>query len=84
MPAFPAGSTKGRDPEPPVPSGARPYREDEAASSPPKGIRQWFRDWRNRARARNELMRFSDRELRDIGINRTDAWREIRKSLWRI
>ncbi|MBX6366335.1 MAG: DUF1127 domain-containing protein [Rhodospirillales bacterium] len=39
--------------------------------------------WRERARARAELARLTDRELRDIGISRCDVYREIWKPFWR-
>ena len=38
--------------------------------------------WRARARDRQELARLSDRMLRDIGITRLDAERELRKPFW--
>jgi len=39
--------------------------------------------WRQRLRARRELMARSDRELRDIGITRSDAHQEADKPFWR-
>lgn len=39
--------------------------------------------WRRRARERADLARFSERELRDIGISAADAWREVNKPFWR-
>ncbi|HEX6979794.1 MAG TPA: DUF1127 domain-containing protein [Alphaproteobacteria bacterium] len=36
-----------------------------------------------RARERRELLAMSDRDLRDIGLTRLDAWREANKPLWR-
>ena len=40
-------------------------------------------EWRRSLRERRELERLSDRELRDIGLNHADVWRETRKPLWR-
>jgi uncharacterized protein YjiS (DUF1127 family) len=40
-------------------------------------------EWRRRARGRTELAALSDRELRDIGMTRYDARREIGKPFWR-
>jgi uncharacterized protein YjiS (DUF1127 family) len=52
--------------------------------------RQWFqslrallREWRRRARSRDELAALCDRCLRDIGATRYDAHREINKPFWR-
>jgi uncharacterized protein YjiS (DUF1127 family) len=42
-----------------------------------------FRKWRSRARGRRDLAALSDRSLRDIGLSRSDALREIRKPFWR-
>jgi len=39
--------------------------------------------WRSRARGRRDLAALSDRCLRDIGLSRSDALREIRKPFWR-
>ena len=41
------------------------------------------REWRRRARRRQELARLDDRMLRDIGVTRVDAWQEINKPFWR-
>ncbi len=38
---------------------------------------------RQAARERAELLRLSERELRDIGISRVDAIREADRPLWR-
>jgi uncharacterized protein YjiS (DUF1127 family) len=40
-------------------------------------------EWRRRARERRELAALCDRCLRDFGVNRYDANREIRKPFWR-
>jgi len=39
--------------------------------------------WRQRSRARRELLARSERELRDIGITRCDAHQEAKKPFWR-
>ena len=39
--------------------------------------------WRDRARQRMELARLDDRLLRDIGVPRADAARELGKPFWR-
>ncbi|MFZ2068761.1 MAG: DUF1127 domain-containing protein [Xanthobacteraceae bacterium] len=40
-------------------------------------------EWRRRARSRHELAVLCDRCLRDIGANRYDVDREVRKPFWR-
>jgi uncharacterized protein YjiS (DUF1127 family) len=61
-----------------------------ARSISPAPSRQWLADlftlvnvWRRRARGRQELAALSDRCLRDIGLTRYDALREVRKPFWR-
>jgi uncharacterized protein YjiS (DUF1127 family) len=39
--------------------------------------------WRDRSRARWELMRLDDRLLSDVGLTRADVYRETHKALWR-
>lgn len=39
--------------------------------------------WHERARERRQLLAMTDRDLRDLGISRVDAWREANKPLWR-
>lgn len=39
--------------------------------------------WWRRVEDRNRLLIMSERELRDIGLSRQDADREIRKPFWR-
>lgn len=36
-----------------------------------------------RSRSRRALAAFDDHQLRDIGLTRTDAWRESSKCFWR-
>jgi uncharacterized protein YjiS (DUF1127 family) len=40
-------------------------------------------EWRRLSRSRADLARLDDRMLRDIGLTRADAWREINKPFWR-
>ncbi len=42
-----------------------------------------FKEWRRRAHGRRELAALNDRCLRDIGLTRYDANREVRKPFWR-
>jgi uncharacterized protein YjiS (DUF1127 family) len=42
-----------------------------------------IRQWRDRAREREALAQMSDRELRDIGLSRTDILGELAKPFWR-
>ena len=39
--------------------------------------------WRDRVRERRELARFTDRELRDVGLTWSDIALEVRKPFWR-
>ncbi|MFY9693224.1 MAG: DUF1127 domain-containing protein [Xanthobacteraceae bacterium] len=39
-------------------------------------------EWQRRSRSRQELEGLSDATLRDIGITRCDAHREIHKPFW--
>jgi uncharacterized protein YjiS (DUF1127 family) len=45
--------------------------------------REGFLRWRERRRSRQMLLTLGDRELRDIGLTRLDAWQEWRKPFWR-
>jgi uncharacterized protein YjiS (DUF1127 family) len=42
-----------------------------------------FHAWRQRYRSRRELAQWSDRELHDIGISRSDIAYEAEKPFWR-
>lgn len=42
-----------------------------------------LREWRRRSRSRAALAALDDRMLRDIGVTRCDARREIDKPFWR-
>ena len=48
-----------------------------------RALSRCSRDWRRRIRSRAELLRFSDRQLRDIGVTRADVAREHAKPFWR-
>ena len=39
--------------------------------------------WQERALERRHLMALDDRLLKDIGVNRLDAWQEFNKPFWR-
>jgi uncharacterized protein YjiS (DUF1127 family) len=39
--------------------------------------------WRERHRAREELTHWTERDLHDIGISRSDVMREAEKPFWR-
>ncbi|HET6839573.1 MAG TPA: DUF1127 domain-containing protein [Bradyrhizobium sp.] len=39
--------------------------------------------WRARWRARRELTRWTDRDLRDVGVSWSDVVREAEKPFWR-
>jgi uncharacterized protein YjiS (DUF1127 family) len=45
-------------------------------------LRVLLAEWRRRARSRHELAALCDRCLRDIGVTRYDADREMRKPFW--
>ena len=40
-------------------------------------------EWRRRYRSRRQLRMLSDHMCKDIGISRTDAWREGSKPFWK-
>ena len=45
-------------------------------------ISENFATWADRTRMRRHLARMDDRLLRDIGLSRLDAKREINKPFW--
>ncbi len=53
------------------------------------GLGVWHRigealsQWRQRMRERDELSRFTERELHDAGVTTSDAWVEMNKPFWR-
>lgn len=46
-------------------------------------LAETIRIWRERARSRQELARWTARDLHDIGVSPTDAAYEIEKPFWR-
>jgi len=42
-----------------------------------------FNIWRQRYRARQELAQWTDRDLHDVGLSRSDIAREAEKPFWR-
>ncbi len=52
-------------------------------TTPSLSLLDTLRLWRRRARERAELARFTDRELHDIGVTRSDALYEMAKPAWR-
>ena len=42
-----------------------------------------FHTWRQRYRARQELARWTDRDLHDVGLSWSDVARETEKPFWR-
>ena len=47
-----------------------------------KSLVDRYYEWHNRLKARRELMRLSDYQLRDIGLSRTEAEEEWQKPFW--
>lgn len=47
------------------------------------GVRAWITTWRRRRRYRAYLATMEDRDLRDIGLCRSDAEREANLPAWR-
>jgi uncharacterized protein YjiS (DUF1127 family) len=45
-------------------------------------IKRRIGEWQRRSRSRHELESLSDATLRDIGVTRCDAHREIHKPFW--
>ena len=39
--------------------------------------------WRRRMRERDELARWTPRDMRDAGMSDADVWNELRKPFWR-
>ena len=42
-----------------------------------------FDEWQRRARSRHELMALGDDVLKDMGLGRSEAYREYSKPFWR-
>jgi uncharacterized protein YjiS (DUF1127 family) len=45
-------------------------------------LRAVFIEWRQRVRSRYDLMMLDDRQLRDLGLTRSDARNEASKPFW--
>jgi uncharacterized protein YjiS (DUF1127 family) len=48
-----------------------------------RSIRSTITEWMRRVQQRRELIMLTDRDLRDIGITRSDAAAEASKPFWR-
>jgi len=48
------------------------------------GVAQRLDEWRRRARSRQELMTLGADALKDIGVGRSEAYREYSKPFWRM
>ncbi len=46
-------------------------------------LSETFHVWRDRRRQRVELSRWTDRDLHDVGISRSDVVHEAEKPFWR-
>ncbi len=55
----------------------------EACRDLARGITEKCRDWRRRARVRNELTTLSDRDLRELRWTRVEVEAEACKPFWR-
>ena len=64
-----------------VPGGRRPGRHH--GWDLVKHVSDTLHTWRDRVRERRELARFTDRELRDVGLTWSDIALEVRKPFWR-
>jgi uncharacterized protein YjiS (DUF1127 family) len=47
-----------------------------------KSVRTRFVQWRERSIGRSELMKLTERDLRDIGVTRSEAQAEASKQFW--
>jgi uncharacterized protein YjiS (DUF1127 family) len=47
------------------------------------GVNETLHLWWERHRAREELSHWTERDLHDIGVSRTDVVRETEKPFWR-
>jgi uncharacterized protein YjiS (DUF1127 family) len=53
------------------------------------GLRFWaqisetIHTWRQRYQQRSELARWTDRDMHDVGLSRSDIAREVEKPFWR-
>ena len=46
-------------------------------------INETFHVWRERVRSRRELAQWSERDLHDVGVSRSDIASEAEKPFWR-
>ena len=46
-------------------------------------LSETFHTWRNRVRTRRELAQWTDRDLHDVGLSRSDVVFETEKPFWR-
>jgi uncharacterized protein YjiS (DUF1127 family) len=46
-------------------------------------VSETFHTWRERLRQRRELAQWTDRDLHDVGLSRSDIIRETEKPFWR-
>lgn len=46
-------------------------------------VEETIHAWRERARSRHELAQWSERDLHDVGISRSDILHETEKPFWR-
>jgi uncharacterized protein YjiS (DUF1127 family) len=46
-------------------------------------LARWFALWRRRAAEREQIARFSERELRDAGLTAGDVYRELATPFWK-
>ena len=47
------------------------------------GLSDTFHVWRDRVRARRELAQWTERDLHDVGLSRSDVVFETEKPFWR-
>lgn len=57
----------------------RPWTHEDRPGKRPLSI---FALWRDRAKKRRQLAEMCERDLKDIGLTRHDAAKEVRKSFW--
>jgi uncharacterized protein YjiS (DUF1127 family) len=68
----------GGDAKPAALTQTRPRRIAEISTA----LIARLREWRRRARSRNELLTLTGNDLRDIGWSRAEAEAEARKAFW--
>ena len=60
----------------------RPSRSSSFISAGAAKVWQTLLTWQRRANERTRLAEMDPRLLKDIGVTRVDAWREIQKPFW--